>query len=61
VLGALVAAQLASTVALALSAPHNGWVYYQGSDQIISTVTSQFSASSVRYRPRRLTGGERWR
>jgi hypothetical protein len=39
VLGALVAAQLTGTLGLVLSAPHNGWVYYQGGDQIINTTT----------------------
>ena len=39
VLGTLVAAQLTGTVALAWSAPHNGWVYYQGGDQIVNTTT----------------------
>jgi hypothetical protein len=39
VLGALITAQLTATLTLALSAPHNGWVYYQGGDQIINTTT----------------------
>lgn len=34
VLAALIALQLVSTVALALSVPHNGWVWFQGGDQI---------------------------
>jgi hypothetical protein len=34
VLGTLAAAQIAATVVLALSVPHNGWVWFQGGDQI---------------------------
>jgi hypothetical protein len=34
VLGALICAQIAATVVLALSVTHNGWVYFQGGDQI---------------------------
>jgi hypothetical protein len=34
VLGALVVGQLAATAVLALSVPHNGWVWFQGGDQI---------------------------
>jgi hypothetical protein len=33
-LGTLIAAQIAGTVVLALSVAHNGWVYFQGGDQI---------------------------
>jgi hypothetical protein len=39
VLGTLVGAQIAATVALALRVEHNGWVYYQGGDQIWFTTT----------------------
>lgn len=39
VLGVLIAAQVAGTLVLALSATHNGWVYFQGGDQIVSTTT----------------------
>ena len=39
VLSVLVGAQIAATLALAAAAPHNGWVYYQGGDQIINTTT----------------------
>jgi hypothetical protein len=39
VLGALIGAQLGATVILALSATHNGWVYFQGGDQIVNTST----------------------
>ncbi|HXF97022.1 MAG TPA: hypothetical protein VNJ46_00230 [Gaiellaceae bacterium] len=39
VLGALAAAQLAGTLALALSVTHNGWVWFQGGDQIVNTTT----------------------
>jgi hypothetical protein len=34
VLGTLAAGQIAATVVLALSVPHNGWVWFQGGDQI---------------------------
>ena len=34
VLGTLAGAQIAATMALALRIEHNGWVYYQGGDQI---------------------------
>jgi hypothetical protein len=34
VLGALAAGQILATVVLALSVPHNGWVWFQGGDQI---------------------------
>ncbi len=34
VLGTLVGAQIAATLVLALTVTHNGWVYYQGGDQI---------------------------
>ena len=39
VLGALIAAQIAATLALALSVAHNGWVWFQGGDQIWMTTT----------------------
>ena len=34
VLGTLASAQIAATVVLAFSIPHNGWVWFQGGDQI---------------------------
>ena len=34
VLGTLIGAQIAATFVLALSVTHNGWVYFQGGDQI---------------------------
>ena len=34
VLGTLIGAQIVGTVVLALSVTHNGWVYFQGGDQI---------------------------
>ena len=34
VLGTLIGAQLAATLVLALTVTHNGWVYFQGGDQI---------------------------
>jgi hypothetical protein len=39
VLGTLVGAQIALTLVLALSVQHNGWVYFQGGDQIWLTTT----------------------
>lgn len=39
VLGTLVAAQIAGTVVLGLSVQHNGWVWFQGGDQIWMTTT----------------------
>ena len=39
VLGALVAAQILATIVLAFSVEHNGWVWFQGGDQIVNTTT----------------------
>jgi hypothetical protein len=39
VLGTLVGAQVLTTLGLALAATHNGWVYFQGGDQIGLTTT----------------------
>jgi hypothetical protein len=39
VLGTLIAGQIAATVILALSVAHNGWVWFQGGDQIWMTTT----------------------
>jgi len=39
VLGVLIAAQITATFVLAVSATHNGWVYFQGGDQIVNTTT----------------------
>jgi hypothetical protein len=39
VLGTLMGAQIAATLALALRVEHNGWVYFQGGDQIWYTTT----------------------
>jgi hypothetical protein len=39
VLGTLIGAQVAATIILALSVTHNGWVYFQGGDQIVNTTT----------------------
>ena len=39
VLGALIAGQIVATVALGLSIAHNGWVWFQGGDQIWITTT----------------------
>jgi hypothetical protein len=42
VVGTLVGAQIAMTLALALSVDHNGWVWFQGGDQIWMTTTGWF-------------------
>ena len=34
VLGTLIGAQIAATVVLAIAVDHNGWVFFQGGDQI---------------------------
>ena len=39
VLGTLVGLQIAATLTLALSVEHNGWVWFQGGDQIVNTTT----------------------
>lgn len=39
VLGALVAVQVATTILFAFRVPHNGWVYFQGGDQIWLSTT----------------------
>ena len=39
VLATLVAAQITATLALALRVEHNGWVYFQGGDQIWFSTT----------------------
>jgi hypothetical protein len=39
VLGTLIAAQIVGTIVLALSVEHNGWVWFQGGDQIVNTTT----------------------
>jgi hypothetical protein len=39
VLGTLMAAQIVGTIALGLSVDHNGWVWFQGGDQIWMTTT----------------------
>jgi hypothetical protein len=39
VLGTLIAAQIVLVLVLALSVEHNGWVWYQGGDQIWMTTT----------------------
>lgn len=39
VLGTLVGAQIALTLVLAVRIQHNGWVYFQGGDQILLTTT----------------------
>ena len=38
-LGVLLGAQIGATVVLALTVTHNGWVYFQGGDQIVNTTT----------------------
>jgi hypothetical protein len=39
VLGTLIGVQVAATLVLALTVTHNGWVYFQGGDQIVNTTT----------------------
>jgi hypothetical protein len=39
VLGTLIGVQIAATFVLALTVTHNGWVYFQGGDQIVNTTT----------------------
>ncbi len=39
VLGTLIGGQIGATIVLALAATHNGWVYFQGGDQIVNTTT----------------------
>ena len=39
VVGTLIGLQIAATIVLALSVTHNGWVYFQGGDQIVNTTT----------------------
>ncbi|MBA2742290.1 MAG: hypothetical protein H0U46_09800, partial [Actinobacteria bacterium] len=39
VLGVIIGSQIAATIVLALTATHNGWVYFQGGDQILTTTT----------------------
>ena len=39
VLGTLVVAQIVAVTAFALSVAHNGWVWFQGGDQIWMTTT----------------------
>jgi hypothetical protein len=39
VLGVLIGGQIAATVVFALMVTHNGWVYFQGGDQIVNTTT----------------------
>jgi hypothetical protein len=39
VLGTLAGAQVVATLALGLNVEHNGWVWFQGGDQIVNTTT----------------------
>ena len=50
--GVLVGAQIVATLALAAAAPHNGWVYYQGGDQIMNTTTGWLLGRLELPRPR---------
>ncbi len=47
VLGALVAAQIAATIALGLDVEHNGWVWFQGGDQIVNTTTGWLAGQRI--------------
>jgi hypothetical protein len=47
VLGVLVAAQIAATIALGLIVEHNGWVWFQGGDQIVNTTTGWLAGQRI--------------
>jgi len=47
VLGTLVGAQILATVALALTVEHNGWVWFQGGDQIVNTTTGWLAGQRI--------------
>jgi hypothetical protein len=47
VLGALVVAQIAATIALGLDVEHNGWVWFQGGDQIVNTTTGWLAGQRI--------------
>jgi hypothetical protein len=47
VLGVLVAAQIAATIALGLTVEHNGWVWFQGGDQIVNTTTGWLAGQRI--------------
>ena len=47
VLGALVGVQIAATIALGLTVEHNGWVWFQGGDQIVNTTTGWLAGQRI--------------
>jgi hypothetical protein len=47
VLGALVAVQIAATIALGLTVEHNDWVWFQGGDQIVNTTTGWLAGQRI--------------
>jgi hypothetical protein len=47
VLGALVAAQIVATIVLGLDVEHNGWVWFQGGDQIVNTTTGWLAGQRI--------------
>jgi hypothetical protein len=47
VLGVLVAVQILATVALGLDVEHNGWVWFQGGDQIVNTTTGWLAGQRI--------------
>jgi hypothetical protein len=47
VLGVLVAAQIAATIALGLTVEHNDWVWFQGGDQIVNTTTGWLAGQRI--------------
>ena len=47
VLSALVVAQIAATIALGLDVEHNGWVWFQGGDQIVNTTTGWLAGQRI--------------
>jgi hypothetical protein len=47
VLGALIVGQIAATLVLGLSVEHNGWVWFQGGDQIVNTTTGWLAGQRI--------------
>jgi len=47
VLGVLVGAQIVATIALGLIVEHNGWVWFQGGDQIVNTTTGWLAGQRI--------------
>jgi hypothetical protein len=47
VLGSLIGLQLVATIVLALRVEHNGWVWFQGGDQIVNTTTGWLAGQRI--------------